>query len=79
MVVRDPQFRSGYRDYLRGRPPKPLYYDPNVGEREDTWGYERGRQLACWLIATGQQTPRSSDVERLIELYRAAKARGVIL
>jgi hypothetical protein len=78
-IVRDPQFRAGYRDYLGGRPPKPLYYDPGVGERRDTWGYERGRLVACWLLATGQQPPNSSDTERLAKLYREAKAQDVIL
>ncbi len=78
-LVADPQFRSGYRDRLAGLPPKPLYYDEQVGERRDTWGYERGRLTATWLLANDRRPPRISDIEGLVQAYLAADAAGAVL
>jgi hypothetical protein len=76
-LVSDRQFKSGYRDVLAGRPPPRFYYDPTVGE--DTWGYERGRLVGRWLLATGQKPPRANDISGLMRAYQAAEdADGVI-
>jgi hypothetical protein len=78
-IVADPQFRSGYRDRLANRPPQRFYYDSRVGERRDTWGYERGRLTAMWLLATGQKPPRTNDFGGLVQAYRAALAADAVL
>jgi hypothetical protein len=78
-LVSDPQFKSGYRDRLKGRSPQRFYYDDHVGERRDTWGYERGRLLATWLLATGQKPPKAHDIDELARAYEAADAADVVL
>ena len=78
-LVSDPQFQSGYRDKLAGRSPKRFYFDGGVGERRDTWGYERGRLVAAWLLATGRKPPRARDTEGLELAYRAASDADAVL
>jgi hypothetical protein len=78
-LVSDPQFRSGYRDRLRGLPPRRFYYDEKVGERQDTWGYERGRLVAAWLQAMGQKPPAADDILGLAKAYYKAEAADVVL
>jgi hypothetical protein len=75
-IVRDPQFGSGYADRLAGQPPRPFYRD----ERKpgDDWAYERGRQVATWILVTGRKAPRRSDIDGLAEAYFAAKRAGVV-
>ena len=76
-IVRDPQFKSGYADRLVGQPPRPFYRDER--KSGDDWAYERGRQVANWILTTGRKAPRRSDVDGLAEAYLAAKkAKGVL-
>jgi hypothetical protein len=79
MVVRDPQFRSGYRDYLAGRPPPRFFYDDTLKRAEDTWGYERGRLVAAWLLANGQRPPPLKEIPALVAAYLAAEDADVVL
>jgi hypothetical protein len=69
-LVRSRQFRAGFRDYVGGAPFRKF---------SDDWDYDRGRLLACWLMATGQQLPALTDVGRVASLYRAAEDAGAIL
>jgi hypothetical protein len=78
-IVADPQFRSGYRDRLAGRPPKPFFHDDAVKGGDREWAYERGRLVACWLLATGRTPPKARDVEALVRAYRAAEEADVVL
>jgi hypothetical protein len=78
-VVSDPQFRSGYRDRVAGLPPRKLYYDTDLAGADDTFGYERGRLVATWLLAAGHPLPKSSDVARLVRAYGEARAQDVVL
>jgi hypothetical protein len=79
-IVTDPQFRAGYRSRLAGRPPHRFYFDPNVkGSRDREWGYERGRLVASWALASGQTPPPLSDVAGLVRAYQAAENADVIL
>lgn len=78
-IVADPQFRAGYRDVLAGRTPGRFFYDEKLKSSADVWGYERGRQVANWLLATGQKPPKPGDIEALVHAYRAAEAADVVL
>ncbi len=77
-LVSDPQFQSGYRDQLASLPPRRFYYDSAIGE-QDTWGYERGRLVASWLLAAGRKPPKVDDIDGLARAYEAAEAADVVL
>jgi hypothetical protein len=64
---------------LRGLPPRRFYYDEKVGERLDTWGYERGRLVAAWLQTTGQRPPAADDILALVRAYDKAEDAGGVL
>jgi hypothetical protein len=68
-IVKSRDFRAGYRDVLKGLPP-PRFYDD--------WGYDRGRMVAVWLLATGQKPPKVSAVDGLAAAYYAASAAGAL-
>ena len=70
-IVGDRQFQAGYRDRLAGRPPPPFYYDSRVKGGE--WEYERGRMVACWLLATGRRPPGVRDIRALVDAYLDAR------
>src|SRR5262245_32284799 len=77
-IVRSPQFRAGYQDRLAGlRPPRFFFSEGRAGG--DDWGYERGRRLGNWLVATGRQAPRISDVNALVGFYLDAEAQDALL
>lgn len=78
-LVSDPQFRSGYRDRLKGLPPRRFYYDDARRGARANWGYERGRAVVNWLLATGRPPPAIDDVYGLIEAYMAAEAADAVL
>lgn len=54
-VVRDPAFRKGVADYIKGRAPDWDQYGANT---DKTWAYERGRLAAAWARGAGVETPR---------------------
>jgi hypothetical protein len=81
-LVRDPQFRAGFREYLKGQAPPSLFFHPTAGGKQrvkDNWGYERGRLVAAWAITNRHALPHVSDIIGMAILYLAAKDAGAVI
>lgn len=64
-VVRDPAFRQGVADYIKGQAPAWDRYDRDTNK---TWAYERGRLAAAWAQGVGRSTPSTWFNQRRLTL-----------
>jgi hypothetical protein len=69
-IVSDPEFRAGYRAKLRGA---------SLPRFHDSWGLERGRLVATWLLATGRTPPKPTDTRALAVAYFDADEAGAVI